>query len=135
MNRISVIRKTDPPDSRSDVSRSEPSVSVSDPSSRDSPQSTAKGTQDSLTVSGPGPSTGVISRPGCSSKDIHKNITRKEYNSGELFDYFVGGNVSESEDDDNIDIDIDNSALQSIDNVVHDNNDENFDDIESDDND
>ena len=52
MNRFAVIRKIDSLDSRSDVYTSEPIPcgAVSDPSSRDSPQSPMEDTQGSLTA-------------------------------------------------------------------------------------
>ena len=120
-----MIRRTDPPDSRSNVSTSDPgpSVSVSEHSSGDKPQPRTDDTQESMTVSGPGPSTSGVSIPGPSYQDIHK------YNSGKHFNYFVGtDNVSESEDEDNNDAD--NSV--NVD-VVHDVTERDDFDIESED--
>ena len=54
-----------------------------------------------MTVSAPGPSTSVVSRPGPSNQDIHQSIKDKNrYYACDKFDYFVGGTgVSDSETD------------------------------------
>ena len=54
-----------------------------------------------MTVSAPGPSTSVVSRPGPSNQDIHQSIKDKNrYYACDKFDYFVGGiGVSDSETD------------------------------------
>ena len=131
MNRISVIRKTDPPDSNTHVVRSEPgpSVSVSVPSSTDLPEPITKDTHVAVTVTGPGPSTGGLSRPGPSNNVIHTNNTdTSNYISGDYFDYFAGNaDVSGegAEEDDKFDDDF----SVTVDNVARDDNEEDDNDI------
>ena len=110
MNRISVIWKPGPPDSRSNVDTSEtgpslPHAAVRENSSVQMLQSITKVVEESRIVSAPGPSTSVVSRPGPSNQDIHQSIKDKNrYYACDKFDYFVGGiGVSDSETDgDNI---------------------------------
>ena len=68
MNRVSVIRKLDPPDTSKHGTISElgPDVSGIAPSSGDlpTPIPEATYTQESVTLTGPGPSTSGVTRPG-----------------------------------------------------------------------
>ena len=68
-----VIRKPDPPVSRfnTDTSEPGPKVSVNEYSSGHLPQFITEDIEESMTVSAPGPSTSVASRPGPSNQDIH----------------------------------------------------------------
>ena len=123
-----MIRKTGPPDSSTQVSMSDPGprVPVSGPSSGDVPRSITEDAQETVAVSGPGPSTSGMSRPGPSRHVIHINNT-DTYISGENFDYFAGSaDLSDDSDMDNDNDDNDTSVpVAKVDN----------DDSEDDDND
>ena len=103
MNRFAVIRKIDSLDSRSDVYTSEPIPrgAVSDPSSRDLPQSPMEDTQGSLTAA----VQGTRSYYECNLQTQHpghpqNHCDNKKYDSGKLSVYFVGRtNASDSEDE------------------------------------
>ena len=114
-----MIRKTGPPDSRSHMSMSDPGprVPVSGPSSGDIPRSITVDRQETVAVSGPGPSTSGMSRPGPSRHVIHINNT-DTYISGENFDYFAGsGDVSDDSDVENDNDDNDTSVpIATVDN-------------------
>ena len=72
-----MIRKPDPPVSRfnTDTSEPGPKVSVNEYSSGHLPQFTTEDIEESMTVSAPGASTNVVSRPaGPSNQDIHQSI-------------------------------------------------------------
>ena len=89
-----MIQKPGPPVSRfnTDTSEPGPKVSVNEYSSGHLPQFTTEDIEESMTVSAPGPSTSVVSRPGPSNQDIHQSIKDKNrYYACDKFDYFVGG--------------------------------------------
>ena len=104
-----MIRKPDPPDSNTHISISEPGPGVSGraPSSGDLPAPIPEATQpqESVSVTGPDPSTSGVTRPGPSNHVIHQHSKdTNKYVPGERFDYFVGAcNNSESVEDENDD--------------------------------
>ena len=114
MNRFAVIRKIDSLDSRSDVYTSEPIPcgAVSDPSSRDLPQSPMEDTQGSLTAAVQGTRSYYecnlqTQQPG----HPQNHCDNKKYDSGKLSVYFVGRtNASDSEDE---------KLLFKVYNIVH----------------
>ena len=89
MNRVSVIRKTDPPDSNSHISNSGPGtgVSASAPTSENLLSPIPEDTQKSMAVTGPSPNTSVVARPG-SSKTRSSTNTVQTLTDMILVNYF-----------------------------------------------
>ena len=123
-----MIRKIDSIDSRSDVYTSEPipSAAVSDPSSRDLPQSPMEDTQGSLTAAVQGTRSYYecnlqTQQPG----HPQNHCDNQKYDSGELSVYFVGRtNASDSEDENIVHNDIEGDDFDDNEDSVDVNDDE-----------
>ena len=123
-----MIRKIDSIDSRSDVYTSEPIPcgAVSDPSSRDLPQSPMEDTQGSLTAAVQGTRSYYecnlqTQQPG----HPQNHCDNQKYDSGKLSVYFVGRtNASDSEDENIVHNDIEGDDFDDNEDSVDVNDDE-----------